>query len=62
MVLPEAQADAVRNMAEGGGAGGGDVHLHVHAVDAQSVKRLFESNGNALVAALRKQGRNFANG
>jgi hypothetical protein len=62
MVLPAAQADAVRNMAEGGGGGGGDVHLHVHAVDAQSVKRLFESNGNALVAALRKQGRNFANG
>jgi hypothetical protein len=62
MVLPAAQADVVRNMADNGGTGGGDVHLHVHAVDAHSVKRLFENNGAALVATLRKQGRNFANG
>jgi hypothetical protein len=62
MVLPAAQADVVRNLADNGGGAGGDVHLHVHAIDGHSVKRLFESNGAALVAALRKQGRNFANG
>lgn len=37
----------------------GDVHLHVSAVDAASVRRLFMDNGPALSDALRKQARNF---
>ena len=54
MVLPQKQADAVRNMAESG-RGGGDVHLHVSAVDGASVKKLFNDHGSALAAALRRQ-------
>jgi diacylglycerol kinase len=58
MVLPAKQADAVRAMAEGGGGGGGAVALHVQAIDAQSVERLFRNNGDALVKALRSAQRN----
>jgi hypothetical protein len=60
MILPAKHANVIREMADGGGAGGGDTHIHINATDAQSVKRLFENHGGALVAALRKQGRNFA--
>ena len=60
MVLPAKQADVIRNMAENGGGAGGDVHLHVHAVDAKSVERLFRDNGKHLVTALQAQRRNFA--
>jgi hypothetical protein len=60
MVLPQRQADVIRDMADKGGAGGGDVHLHVHATDAKSVERLFRENGGALVRVLKAQGRNFA--
>ncbi|HXA47520.1 MAG TPA: hypothetical protein VNW52_07810 [Burkholderiaceae bacterium] len=59
MVLPAKQADAVRDMANGKGGSGGNVNLHVHAMDAQSVKRLFENNGTALMDVIRKQRRNF---
>ncbi len=62
MILPAKHANVIRELADGGGSAGGDVHLHVNAVDGQSVKRLFENNGAALVNVLRKQGRNFANG
>ena len=58
MVLPKKQADVIRGMANGGG--GGATHLHVHATDAESVKRLFHNNGAALVEVLQKQRRNFA--
>ncbi|TDR82210.1 hypothetical protein [Paludibacterium purpuratum] len=59
MVLPAAQADAVRDMANGGG-GSGAMHLHVHAVDAQSVQRLFAQNGAQLTKVMREQKRRFA--
>jgi hypothetical protein len=60
MVLPAKQADVIRNMADnGGGAGGGDINLHVHAVDAKSVERLFRDNAKHLVTALQAQRRNF---
>jgi hypothetical protein len=61
MILPAKHADVIRNLADGGGAsGGGAMHLHVHAVDAKSVKELFQQNGAALVDVMRKQRRNFA--
>lgn len=60
MVLPQAQADAVRNMASGNGGGGGDVHLHVHALDSKSVERLFRDNGRHIASALQGQVRKFA--
>jgi hypothetical protein len=34
------------------------INLNVHAVDAASVRRLFESNGEHIANALRKQFRN----
>lgn len=57
MVLPRAQADAVRNMADGGG---GETHLHVHAIDGASVEKLFKNNGALLTSVMRSQRRNFA--
>jgi hypothetical protein len=61
MVLPQKQADVIRNMADDGGAvRGGDTHVHVHAVDAKSVERLFKENGRHLVAAFQSQSRKFA--
>ena len=59
MVLPQKQADAVRNMAEGGRSGG-DVHLHVSAVDGASVKKLFNDHAPALASALRRQAGKFS--
>jgi hypothetical protein len=76
MVLPRFLAEGVRDMAEPGRiqsiaaaavakaqpqAGAGDTyHLHVHAIDAPSVKRLFEQHGDSIVSSLKKQNRNFA--
>lgn len=59
MVLPAKQADVIRNMADSGDTGGG-VNITIHAVDAHSVRRLFENNGAALADVIRKQKRNFA--
>jgi hypothetical protein len=59
MVLPREQAEAIRNMT-GQGAGSAGVALHVHAVDAASVERLFRDNGHLLVKELRRQHRNGA--
>jgi len=57
MVLPARYAEPLRRTVEGGGAGGGDVHLHVHATDADSVQRLFERNGRLIGQIVRKQAR-----
>jgi hypothetical protein len=46
--------------ATGGGSGEGDVHLHVNAVDSQSVARLFQDNGHILAREMKRQHRNFA--
>jgi hypothetical protein len=37
----------------------GDVHLHVHAIDAAGVRKWMEDNGEHIAAALKKQSRNF---
>lgn len=58
MVLPQAQADAVRDMANGGGGGG--MTVNISAVDARSVERLFKDNGRHIATALQGQLRNFA--
>jgi len=61
MVLPANIAQPLRDSLDGGGGiGGGDYHLHVHATDSDSVKRLFQNNGSALMEVLRQQHRNFA--
>lgn len=58
MVLPKAQANAIRDMADGGGVGGA-TNITIHAVDAKSVEKLFRDHGSSLVKSLKAQGRNF---
>jgi hypothetical protein len=61
MVLPKGPANALRDIAENGvGRSSGDVHFHVNALDAASVKDLLVRHGPAIAESLRKQGRNFA--
>ncbi|MEO6824655.1 MAG: hypothetical protein ABI167_08030 [Nitrosospira sp.] len=55
MVLPAEHADTIRGLK----GGGGDVHLHVHATDADSVRRLFRDNGRIMAEVLSQQMRNF---
>lgn len=53
MVLPQAQADAVRQMAEEGGPAGGDVHVHLTAMDSRDVKRFLLDNKRHIADALQ---------
>jgi len=53
MVLPQKQADAVRQMAENGGPGGGDVHVHLTAMDSRDVKRFLLDNKRHIADALQ---------
>lgn len=62
MVLPAKHADVIRGLADNGVGGGGDMHLHVHALDGASVKKLFANNGQMLTDVMRSQRRNFAKG
>ena len=57
MVVPRAFADDLR--ASGGLGGGGDVHLHVSAVDAGSVKRFLFANRAAVADAVRGHARDL---
>lgn len=50
---------AAENMDGGGAGGGGDMHLHISAVDAEGVRRLMMDNGGALVRSIQAQARNF---
>jgi hypothetical protein len=58
MVLPKAQADAVRGMAEGGGGMGGGITINVHAIDAAGVKKFLMDNSYHVAEAVKKQFRN----
>lgn len=61
MVLPAKQADVIRGMADDGGAGvqaGGDMHLHIQALDGASVLRVLTENQHHLAAAIRSAARN----
>jgi hypothetical protein len=67
MVLPAWAASPLRNMLAGGGkpaannnapeaandGAGGGLTVHIHAVDGESVKRLFANNGDALAGAMK---------
>lgn len=54
MVLPRAQADAVRSIADGGGEGGGGTYnINISAVDASGVRRFMMDNKSALADALK---------
>lgn len=56
MVLPKEQAEAIRNMA--GGGGGAGITLNVSAVDAASFRRLVLDNDRAIGDAIRQHIRN----
>lgn len=73
MVLPKAESNVIRSLADGkggndgGSAGsvgrGGDQYtIQISAIDARGVKQLFMDHGSSLVSALKAQGRNFAGG
>lgn len=59
MILPADLADRVRGITEPGIDGGGAISLTINAIDAKSVRRLFNENGPAMAGAMRKQIRNF---
>lgn len=60
MVMPAHLAEGVRSMVENGGPMGGGMNasLTIHAVDAQSVERLFMKHSDRLVGALHTAWRN----
>ncbi len=69
MILPAKHADVIRSIADGNEAGGsgmgkkqGDIHLHVQAIDGQSVKKFFRENGKNISNSLQSAARNFALG
>jgi hypothetical protein len=51
MVLPAHLAENVRNMT---GKGGGETHIHIHAVDGKSVERLFMNHTGALSRSIQR--------
>jgi hypothetical protein len=63
MVLPADLAEGVRGMVRGGGAtggtggggGGNNYETHIHAIDAQSVQRLFTQNGRHIANVVARQ-------
>jgi len=64
MILPPSLSDGIRGMIAGGGSsdgssGGDHYTFNIQAVDAQSVQRLFTTQGSALVQALNRQRRNM---
>ncbi|MBF0161615.1 MAG: phage tail tape measure protein [Magnetococcales bacterium] len=56
MVLPKAQADAVRSMAANGT--GGNVTIHVSTLDTKGFESWLHTNAHTLAPALRKLARN----
>jgi hypothetical protein len=55
MVLPAQHAEPLRQMVTSGkGMRGGDVHLHITAVDARSFAAMLDDNSSALVRTLRR--------
>jgi hypothetical protein len=53
MVLPEKQANVIRDLASGGGGGGRSVHINVSAVDGKSVERLLRDPRSKLSKVMR---------
>lgn len=57
-MLPASIAGAVREMAGGAGGGGATHNWHIHAVDGESVRRLFLNHQQALADAMARAVRN----
>lgn len=63
-ILPKPFADDYRSVVSGGrsdpgGTAGGDVHIHIHAIDAQSFEKQIVNAGSALVKSIHRQARLF---
>lgn len=58
MVLPKHVADPIRNMARGGGNGGGVTHVHLNGMDGKSLASFLKRNPRAFQMALAHAGRN----
>ena len=58
MVLPAKHADTIRNLSDGGGVGG-DIHVHVHAFDGESVERLLMQKKGTIMEAIKSEVRGF---
>lgn len=58
MVLPKAQANAVRDMASKG-SGTNGMTVNIKALDAAGIKKFLNKHGNLLVDSLNNQARNF---
>ncbi len=52
-ILPADKSAGLDNLIKSGG--GGDTHVHIHATDADSVKRMFAQNGSAIMDAIKHQ-------
>lgn len=60
MVLPAKQADVIRQMADNGGTGGGQINLHFNGpTDRRGIERWYKENAVAMAPALRTLARNF---
>jgi hypothetical protein len=57
-ILPAGIAGSLRETVSSGKSGG-DVHLHVHAIDASGVQAWFEKNSDSLVTTLQRARREF---
>ncbi len=59
IIVPAAQAQAIRDSMNGGGSSGGGAQIHIHATDAQSVARLLKNNADVVAQIVRSSSRNF---
>lgn len=59
MVLPANLSNAVRDMANGGGQSGGDIHMHVHTQSVSDFKSFIKNNSSVLAPGLRNLARNL---
>jgi hypothetical protein len=60
MVLPEKQADVIRNMADSGAGGGSSTtHLNIKALDGKSVQKVLTRNAGHVQKAVKKMNARF---
>lgn len=57
MVLPAALSEGVQDMIGQGGRGGGDLHVHVSALDSKSVKEMLMDHSSAIYSAWKSHTR-----
>lgn len=62
MVMPAPLAEGVREMVENGGSLGGSPQLHVHAMDAEDVKRFLHKHADSLYDVMRGKLKSFPRG